>query len=458
MRRVLLLVIITLFLASCSSGGNSKTEGDAFTGESDAILADHDIIKNNDDETGNDSDVEIISTWKTVKAGTQHTCGIKTNGKLYCWGWNDKGQLGNGTITTVIDEADTNDIIVDDNNKTVPTKIGDDEWYKIAVGTFHTCGIKEADRKLYCWGGCDFSGQDTKILSPTKIDDDAWVEITAGQFYSCGIKTDNKLYCWGDNVYGQLGDGTSDYRITPEKIGDDTWLAISAGYEHTCGIKTDSTLYCWGFNYEGELGDGTFKNDSNKFTPVKIGNDTWIEIATGYGHTCGVKTDNTLYCWGRNDTGQIGDGTSCQDSSINCADRNVPTKISDDTWLEVAAGTFHSCAIKKSDNKRYCWGYNGTGELGDGTDGEGCPDNKGYPGNCADKIIPAETDDDAWVEITAGHFYSCGIKTDNRLYCWGVNRYGQLGDGTMTAYDITGSIISGANNNKNIPTLVAESF
>ncbi|HPS31502.1 MAG TPA: hypothetical protein PLZ43_14700, partial [bacterium] len=182
-------------------------------------------IKDDDDSVADDSDIDTddtkASSWTAIAAGNYHTCGIRTDDKLYCWGYNIIGQLGNGTSGIISDMY------------IIPTKTGDDSWSAIVAGGDHTCGIR---------------------------------------------KSDSKLYCWGRNDYGEIGDGTEEAKNIPIKIGDDRWLAIAAGSNHTCGIKSDSTLYCWGKNVYGQLGDETDGYGTEKLVPTKIGNDTWSAI------------------------------------------------------------------------------------------------------------------------------------------------------------------------------------
>lgn len=446
MKLVLFSIFFVFLFVSCSSGSNSKTdevqaENDIVVSEADNVVIEIDsIIKSEPDEViidydeeGPDNDGWIVSSWKTVSTGYEHTCGIKTDDTLYCWGSNWDGQLGDGTTVA----------------KFTPIKIGTDTWTDIQVGTWHTCGIKATDSKLYCWGTNsdgmvgDGSGENKHI--PTKIGDDTWIKISAGHYYTCGIKTDGKLFCWGANEAGQLGDGTSgetscpdqtpsydcETKPTPTKIGDDTWTDVKAGVQHTCGIKTDGFLYCWGVNNNGRIGDGT---KINRLIPTKIGYDIWANITTGGFHSCGIKKDNTLYCWGDGYSGQLGDGSTY--FSL------IPEKLND-RWTNIEAGYEHSCGIKVNDSKLYCWGDNQYGALGNGKPGEDVS-------NCSTKI-----GDDTWVKISTGWKYTCGINSDNKLYCWGYNGDGVLGDGTETYFDTSGKV-NGDDNNKSIPTLVRE--
>lgn len=279
--------------------------------------------KNTPTKTGDDA-------WTAITAGGNHACGTIANAGLYCWGYNYNGQIGDSTAGTGYD-------------KSVPVKISDAAWSLIAGGGSHTCAIK-TDSRLYCWGynfygelglGTDgascsspYTCADKNI--PVKAGDDAWLKISAGDNFTCGIKSDNRLFCWGNNQYGQLGIGTAgiecpDYSFncadknTPAKIGADSWIKISAAVSHTCAVKTDGKLFCWGFNYNGQLGDGTTGAGTYKTIPAKTGDEAWSEITAGGSHTCGIRNDGRLFCWGSNSSGQLGDSTT--------ADKNIPTPV-----------------------------------------------------------------------------------------------------------------------------------
>lgn len=362
------------------------------------------------------------------------------------------------------EQTDSYDISDDDGIKTF-------QWKAITAGEQHTCGITASDN-LYCWGANIVNGTNNIQYTPTKISDEAWTSVMAFGFHSCGISfSSNKLYCWGNNGQGQLGDGTTTYETVPTRIGNDenAWLNISVGGYHTCGIHSaDNSLYCWGGNEYGQLGDGTSGTDSDptiadKYIPTKIGDDKWQYVSAGLSHTCGISAaSDKLYCWGDNNYGQLGDGTNAQ--------KNIPTKIGNEEWQNVSAAGAYSCGITK-EKKLYCWGLNLQGQLGDGsyaqkntptqigeavwlavTAGEGhtCSiqtDNSLYcwgwaGGGGLTNNIPTKMNNDKWIAITVGGTHTCGIKTGNKLYCWGGNNYGELGDGTTER--------------KNTPTLVTE--
>jgi hypothetical protein len=170
--------------------------------------------------------------------------------------------------------------------------------------------------------------------------DTNWSKIESGDNYSIAIKNDGTLWAWGNNSYGQLGDGTIIERHSPTQIGTDkNWNQIDCGGSFTVAIKTDGTLWAWGNNNNGQLGDGT---NSNRTTPIQIGNDSnWIQISCSYSHTLAIKNDGTLWAWGNNEYGQLGDGT--------ITPRKSPVQIGSGTnWSKVACGFEHTIAMTKS--------------------------------------------------------------------------------------------------------------
>ncbi|SHI94375.1 RCC1 domain-containing protein [Flavobacterium haoranii] len=235
-----------------------------------------------------------------------------------------------------------------------------------------------------------------------------WETISAGYTHSVGIKTDGTLWAWGDNGYGQLGDGTTIAKSSPTQIGTaNNWQSVSASGGFTLAIKADGTLWAWGNNTFGQLGDGT---TTNKITPTQIGTSTnWIRVATGEGFVLAIRDNGALWAWGNNNFGQLGDGTT--------VNKIVPTQIGTDTsWLKIAAGNGFSLATKMN-GTLWTWGNNSDGQLGNGTTNNA--------------IVPTQigTDND-WADVAAGYNHSVGKKLNGLLLTWGNNTYGQLGDGT----------------------------
>ncbi len=257
-----------------------------------------------------------------------------------------------------------------------------------------------------------------------------WQTVSAGYTHSVGIKTDGTLWAWGDNGYGQLGDGTTTNKNIPTQIGSaNNWESVSASGGFTVAIKADGTLWAWGNNTFGQLGDGT---TTNRTTPTQIGTATnWTSVATGEGFALAIKDNGTLWSWGYNNLGQLGDGTT--------TNKIVPTQVGTATnWQSVAAGSGFSLAIK-SNGTLWAWGSNLYGQLGNGT-----TTNLSVPTQ-----IGSEND---WANVAAGYYHSVGRKSNGILMTWGNNVYGQLGDGTYTnkstpvaVYDQVQSIDAGWN-------------
>ena len=355
------------------------------------------------------SNVQLEVQRNGVSLGGVHSAAITTDGDLYTWGYNDYGQLGDGTTKI----------------KSTPVKIMNDVA-SVSLGGVHSAAIT-TDGDLYTWGYNDY-GQlgdgTTKIKStPIKIMNDV-ASVSLGGAHSAAITTDGDLYTWGCNNSGILGDGTTESKSTPVKIMSDV-ASVSLGEAHSAAITTDGDLYTWGYNGDGQLGDGTTENKS---TPVKIMSDV-ASVSLGRFHSAAITTDGDLYTWGYNVYGQLGDGTTESKST-------TPVKIMSDV-ASVSLGDFHSAAIT-TDGDLYTWGYNSDGQLGDGT-------------TESKSTTPVKIMSDV-ASVSLGDFHSAAITTDGDLYTWGYNSDGQLGDGTTvnkyTPIKIMDNIyVPGANQN-----------
>lgn len=283
-------------------------------------------------------------------------------------------------------------------------------WQSISAGEYHSLAIKD-DGTLWAWGRNVLyqlgDGTDVNRNIPTQIGTaNNWVYVHAGYSSSYGIKADGTLWAWGSNGAGKLGVGNTNWVIpTPTQIGTATnWLSVSDGWYHTIAVKTDGTLWAWGDNEYGQLGDNT---TVDKLTPTQIGTGTnWQSIATGIYHSLAIKTDGTLWFWGSRFNIY---GTSNQN--------NIPTQIGTDTnWLKLAGGQHH-CAAIKTDGTLWTWGENSTGQLGDGT----------TTYRTAPIQVGTATD---WLEVSTGTRYTIATKNNLSLWSWGYNYGGQLGLGT----------------------------
>ena len=288
-------------------------------------------------------------------------------------------------------------------------------FLQVSGGTAHTCGVR-SDFTAWCWGANGMgrlgNGSTEMQFTPVPVAGGlSFRQVSAGVEHSCGVTTDNLAYCWGHNNKGQLGDGTTNDHGTPVPVaGGLRFLQISAGFQHTCAIKPNNVAFCWGENSSGRLGDGT---QTQRRTPTRVaGGHLFTEIDVGNGHSCGLDTAQHVWCWGGNSTGQVGDGTT--------VDRLRPVLIRGDrTWDHVSAGASHTCAVA-STHAAYCWGMNRHGQVGNGESGF-----------ARRQLTPHEVERGIQFNtVEAGGQHSCGIRFDDRAFCWGDNNFGQVGDGT----------------------------
>lgn len=293
--------------------------------------------------------IGTATNWQSVSAGLNYTVAIKTDGTLWAWGYNNYGELGDGTIIS----------------KNTPTQIGiATNWKTIVAGEYHTVGIK-TNGTLWAWGNNKTGalGDGTMIdkTTPTQIGVATnWQSISIGNGFTVGIKTNGTLWSWGYNTNGQLGDGTIINKNTPTQIGVATnWKSIDAGQRHVVAVKTDGTLWAWGINFEGQLGDGT---TVERHSPIKIGIATnWQSVSAGDLHSVAIKTDGVLWAWGYNGSGQLGQDLLTHNYYFP---QTLLNPVANN--LFITAGAQHNGVIKV-DGTLWAWGYNQDGQIGDGT-------------------------------------------------------------------------------------------
>jgi alpha-tubulin suppressor-like RCC1 family protein len=355
-------------------------------------------------------------TFRTIDAGSYHTCAITSTELAYCWGFNGDGELGTGqTGPSVIPAAVTNGHV----------------FRQVSGGKYHSCGVTLAGDG-YCWGS-NLEGQlgkDVEVQSETPVLNARAItfsSISVGRAHSCGIALNGVAFCWGSNFEGQLGFKTVTTSVDTAgyvRTSDD-FIRIAAGGLHTCGITTTATTLCWGFNDQGQLGNGTtttiFPDTAgpSSLTPVS-GGFTFDSITSGYKHTCGLTQAGLAYCWGDNAYGQLGDGTTTRSL--------VPVQVAGTvTFVGLSAGYYHTCGIANT-GEAYCWGRNtpnafqesAGGQLGDGT--------------TTSRSVPTLVSGGlSFQSISAGEVSTCGVTTGRVAYCWGDNEYGQLGLGTLAS-------------------------
>ncbi|MDQ1295004.1 MAG: hypothetical protein QG608_2889 [Actinomycetota bacterium] len=337
--------------------------------------------------------------WIDVGAGHHHTCGVRDNGTLWCWGSDLNGEIGDG--------PGLGDGLIQVGAETT--------WAAVSAGSTFTCGLRR-DRSLWCWGSHAATAPGdgpSRRDSPTQVTGQ-WTAVEAGPEHTCAIREGGTLWCWGSNFSGQLGDGTLTTRRSPVQVGRSTdWTAVSSGTEYTCGLrgsaKSAGTLWCWGSNTDGGLGNGT---RIHRYVPGLVGDRRdWVQVAAGARHVCGRTADGTVWCWGDNRYGQVADGSTI--------DRYRPTPVPGGrTWRGVWSGPFLTCGTQV-DGHVHCWGEDEYGQLSLG-DSKVMPSPHRLPGG-------------GWAELSSGGYHTCALRRDTTVWCWGENSYGQLGDGLSSS-------------------------
>src|SRR5690554_1105447 len=381
--------------------------------------------------------VKVLNAVTQVSLGAAHNCAIDVNQDLYCWGDNSQQQIQNNPTPAY----------------QTPTVVLSDVAF-VSAGFKHTCALK-SDNSVWCWGdsfassASQITGIQAKSLSSGKgfscahlLDDSVacWGNNSQGQLgddgtnissqtpvavvgltqiqalsagvdHSCAITQGNELWCWGNNTYGQLGNGSNTSSNQPIQLSGFTAKSISLGEQFSCAIDTSNNSWCWGINQHGQLGNNHI---DTQFSPVNVSDiDTTLALATGKGFSCAVLNNHTASCWGRsvNELGSFNVSTNMN---------GVVAKTQLSQVEKIGAGNHHYCAVLQ-DKTVQCWGVNNYGQLGSG-------------GSSADAIptvfakqVTGITDA---LDVSAGAHHSCALNNDGSVACFGRNNLGQLGDGT----------------------------
>ena len=353
---------------------------------------------------GLSSPTYAASGWTSVTSGDDHTCGIRV-GRIYCWGDDTYGQLGDGAAG---------------GSRATPAPIASaaTDWTSVSAGNYHTCAVRAG--RVACWGR-DNNGQlgdgtvnDTSDATPGLIASGAtdWKSVTAGAYHSCAIRA-GRVACWGLDNQGQLGDGTaSGNDPSPGFIasGATDWTSVSAGHFHTCATRA-GRVACWGLDGFGQLGRGAVGSSDPVPRLIASSATDWKSVSTGGYHTCAIRAGRVA-CWGYDTNGQLGDGTVS--GTPDPSPGFIASGATD--WTSVSAAQFHTCATRLG--RVACWGNDAFGQLGDGTVNATDP----TPGF----ISSGATD---WTRVEGGGYFTCAIRS-TLLACWGSDDAGQLGDGS----------------------------
>jgi alpha-tubulin suppressor-like RCC1 family protein len=318
--------------------------------------------------------------WTEVAAGWEHTCGIR-EGKLFCWGRNDQGQLGIGS------NADS----------PTPMAVGGSDWFGLSTQSSSACALRgtQGIGQLYCWG----YDVDTERNAPTLVggSDALWKAVTvspSGSF-ACAIRNTGALFCWGNSEYGRLGLGDTALATVvkqPTQVGSERdWTAVRAGNISSCGLRA-GRLLCWGTTR------GLWSTEtSRETTPKQYGSwDDWVNLSSG----CGIRKDGSLWCWGGNTTGVAGQAPTASGADL------PPTRVGSEVgWSDVSSSAGSACAVRAQ--RAMCWGSNIGGTLG-------TTDSLPY-------VVPTPTrvgTANDWLSVAAGWWSTCGLR-GTLLHCWG---------------------------------------
>ncbi|MEQ6903555.1 hypothetical protein [Nocardioides sp. YIM 152588] len=343
------------------------------------------------------ADPRALTGYQQISGGGEHTCGIKRGG-LYCWGRNTWGQVGTGTRGNVV---------------STPARVGTlSTWTSVAAGGATTCAIRGKKGRLFCWG-LNNRGQlgdgTTKVsLKPKAVPGTGWSSVSAGWYHTCGIRGEGRLRCWGDNAYGELGRGHTRQTLSIARVKG-TWRSVTVDGWTTCGIRSDKSLWCWGRNMLGQAGAGTW---ADRHRPALVGRArwNWRQVDLSWTHGCGVRSGGTAWCWGRNDLGGVGDGSTVA--------RNEPVAVLGGATdvRSVSAYEGGACLLRAS-GRASCWGDNRYGQTG----------------GSADYRVRPRARSGTYTAITSGWLHTCGLGVE--VVCWGSNEKEQLARTTTRAVE-----------------------
>jgi alpha-tubulin suppressor-like RCC1 family protein len=370
--------------------------------------------------------VVTIPVQRTISAWNS-TCAVTSGGALYCWGANGSGQVGDGTLV----------------DRPAPVRIRPDLTFaSVSVGAEHACAVTTSG-VIYCWGNNPYGqlgdGTTQARFTPAPVTSSvAFTRVAAGSLHTCALATTGAAYCWGGNQYGQMGIGSTTIRSSTMPVavaGGRTYTSIDAGWDQSCAVATSGEGYCWGAYEYGRTGTtvGPVDNCAGIFcvpAPAPVaGGHTWRVISAGLRPTCGVTTSDQAYCWG--------DIPAAGSFSYTGYQGTTPVLVQGGiAFRTVSAGDRHACGISTT-GAAWCWGTNNAGQLGTGP---GAPSNNQPKNGPTPQPVLGGL---SFEVLAAGVDHTCGITTGGAAYCWGANGSGQLGTGTFTPSPVPAPVAGG---------------
>ncbi len=352
-----------------------------------------------------------------VATGSQFTCAVKSDGTVWCWGWNNVGQLGNGTTI----------------NASRPVQVtGLTNATQVASGDSSSCALK-SDQTVWCWGGQRLgNGSAAGSTVPVQVSDLTDATQISGKFaHFCALKLDQNVVCWGWNVVQQLGDSTTTDRLVPTAPNPALPMGsvqVSAGIFGVSVLLTDGTVRSWGSGSNGAFGNGGSSNGSTKVAPTGLTTVSKISGGPGWGNLCAIETAGSVVkCWGLNNNGQLGIGVMAASGADYYRLTPVTVTGFTSTVMAIDVGVYTPCAVL-ADTTLMCWGYNGDGQAGQ---------------SAANVLTPTTVPNlTGVVQASPGYYHSCAVLSDTTVKCWGRNTYGALGNNTTTSSQAAVSVMA----------------
>jgi len=341
-----------------------------------------------------------LPTFTFLAAGGQHTCALDATGAAWCWGAGSRLGDGNGV------------------SRSSPVRVvGGLKFVQISAGSKTTCGIT-TQNLAYCWGDGPLGDGGDLIGSYVPVavgGGHHFRNVIVGNEHTCAVTPGDIAFCWGLGHWGELGTGHSQFTNLPVRVyGGLRWRRVYAGGQASCGVTLDTVVYCWGFLLGGK--QPTKVPGGLQFRQVWVGGGDYTDAQheePDTPHACGVATDDKAYCWGYGGEGELGQGTGMSSTT--------PVAVSGGrSWRQVVAGFYHTCGVTRAE-VAFCWGVNQWGANGNGS-----LVGSNVPGKVNGGI--------SFASISTGTLglHTCGLTDAGKIYCWGYNVAGQLGDGTRT--------------------------